>query len=84
MVQDNNWRVVSTVPIPANTKVIGIACRDLGVEYGIVASTDNGIVTDDDNWLCSNRNIQGWAEERFNDTNNDFSRPEDGFLWSHW
>ena len=70
-----------TVSVPANTRVLGISCQDTGGEYGIVASTDNGIVTDD-SWLCSSTLVDGWTLFGFNDTNNDFSSPKEGFLYT--
>merc|ERR1719206_223380 len=45
--EGNSPFTVYTAAVPAATKVIGIACKDIGGHYGLVASTDNGIVTDD-------------------------------------
>ena len=72
-----DWRTVTSVPVPAETQVIGIACQDFGVAYGIVGSTDSGIVTDA-SWTCSSENVPGWAEPGFLDNNADFSSPKEG------
>jgi len=79
--QGENWRGAFTVDVPAATKVIGIACEDLVGRYGIVASTDSGIVTDD-TWVCSSKYVDGWNKPGFQDTNNDFSLPSKGIQYT--
>jgi len=72
-----------TIPVPSGNKVLGIECRDTGGHYGIIASTASGIVTDlDGSWSCSSKNVQGWAEPGFKDTNADFSPPKSGNKYS--
>merc|ERR1712013_964951 len=68
---------MGTADVPAATKVIGIACKDNGGGYGIVGSTDDGVVTDD-TWVCSSKYVEGWNKPGFQDTNNDFSSPSTG------
>jgi len=76
-----NWGLSHTVDVPFGTEVIGISCQDFGAEYGIVASTDNAIVTDD-SWLCSSKLVQDWNMPGFQDTNSDFSSPTEGIMYS--
>ena len=69
--------------------MIRIECDDNGDEYGIVASTDDGIVTDD-SWLCSSERVRGWDELWFADEHKDFvsqwlknfTPAHDGTLWT--
>ena len=64
--------------------MIGIACWDYHNThgaYGIVASTDNGLVTDD-SWLCSSKLVKGWNKPGFKDTNGDFSTPSVGTMYN--
>ena len=79
--EGENWSNALTVDVPAATKVIWIACYDYGGHYGIVASTDNGIVTDD-TWVCSSKHVEGWNKPGFQDTNNDFSLPSKGIQYT--
>ena len=79
--EGENWLNALTVDVPAATKVIGIACEDLVGRYGIVASTDSGIVTDD-TWVCSSKYVDGWNKPGFQDTNNDFSLPSKGIQYT--
>jgi len=67
------WKTESEITIPIGTRVLGIECQDAGGAYGILASTANGILTDQ-SWTCtSTQNIQGWSKPEFIDTNSDFS-----------
>ena len=70
-----------TIPVPSGNKVLGLECKDRGGGYGIVASTASGIVTDG-SWSCSSKNVQGWAEPGFKDTNADFSPAKNGNQYS--
>ena len=79
--EGENIRDAFTLDVPAATKVIGIACHDRGGHYGIVASTDSGIVTDD-TWVCSSKYVEGWNKPGFQDTNNDFSLPSKGIQYT--
>ena len=80
--EGHNWSNAFTADVPAATKVIGIACKDNGGGYGIVASTDDGVVTDD-TWVCSSKYVEGWNKPGFQDTNNDFSSPSTGSQYSN-
>merc|ERR1719317_644192 len=75
--EGHDWSNAFTVDVPAATEIIGIACKDNGGLYGIVASTDDGVVTDD-TWVCSSKYVEGWTKPGFQDTNNDFSSPSTG------
>ena len=79
--EGNSPFTVYTAAVPAATKVIGIACKDIGGHYGLVASTDDGIVTDD-TWVCSSKHVEGWNKPGFQDTNNDFSLPSKGIQYT--
>ena len=76
-VEGTSFNTVYTAAIPAATKVIGIACKDRADHYGIVASTDDGVATDD-TWVCSSKLVEGWNKPGFQDKNNDFSLPSEG------
>ena len=79
--EGDDWHNAFTVDVPAATKVIGIACKDIGGHYGLVASTDDGVVTDD-TWVCSSKHVEGWNKPGFQDTNNDFSLPSKGIQYT--
>ena len=42
------------------SNVLAIRCRDTGIIAGILASADNGLITDS-SWRCSDKYEQGWA-----------------------
>ena len=82
--ENKDWPHAHTIPVPSGTKVVGLECQDLstpGGGHGIVASTASGIVTDG-SWSCSSKNVQGWAEPGFIDTNADFSPAKSGNQYS--
>merc|ERR1711915_44825 len=54
------WSRTTSLKIPTGTKAIGISCLDAGVAKGIIASTSNGLRTDN-NWLCTSQNVRDWA-----------------------
>eukprot|EP00092_Neocalanus_flemingeri_P066723 GFUD01081324.1.p1 GENE.GFUD01081324.1~~GFUD01081324.1.p1 ORF type:complete len:513 (+),score=54.68 GFUD01081324.1:23-1540(+) len=71
------WTRTTELVIPSVTKVLGIECQNIKVPegnyWGILASTEDGVVTDE-SWSCtSNQNLVGWAELEFEDTEGDFS-----------
>ena len=72
-----SWQRSSTAVVPESTRVLGIACKDEGAVFGIVASLDNGIVTDD-RWFCSSTDVLGWNLPNFEDSNSDFSKAKNG------
>merc|ERR1712055_517198 len=43
-----DWRKTSELTIPAGTRVVAIECEDVGAQEGILASTDDGLVTNSD------------------------------------
>lgn len=56
--------------MPSDTQVIALECKDRGWGYyGILASTDQGIVTDD-TWWCSSELQTGWANTNFSRVSN--------------
>ena len=56
------WSITTNLNIPIGTEVIGISCLDFGVSKGIIASTSNGLVTDN-SWLCTSDNVNDWVEQ---------------------
>ena len=55
-----DWTKTSQLTIPAGTQVLAIECKDLGSQEGILASTNDGLVTNLD-WRCSDSLDEGWA-----------------------
>ena len=55
-----DWTKTSQLTIPAGTQVLAIECKDLGSQEGILASTNDGLVTNLD-WRCSGSLDEGWA-----------------------
>ena len=54
-----NWRSTGTVSLPAGTTSIAVKCWDYGVIAGILASSTNGILTND-TWKCSATMEENW------------------------
>ena len=79
--EKQDWSQSHTIPVPSGTKGVGLECQNRGGLYGIVASTASGIVTDG-SWSCSSKNVPGWAEPGFIDTNADFSPAKSGNQYS--
>merc|ERR1719209_1602449 len=55
-----DWKKTSELTIPAGTRVVAIECEDLGAQEGILASTDDGLVTNSD-WQCSDKLVEAWT-----------------------
>ena len=55
-----DWTKTSELTIPAGTQVLAIECKDTGYQEGILASTNDGLVTNLD-WHCSDSLDEGWA-----------------------
>ena len=53
----NSWNTASTIDIPSGTSVVGIECENGGGTGGILASFDNGVVTDG-TWQCSTQSLE--------------------------
>ena len=53
-----DWAKTSELTIPAGTQVLAIECKDLGSQEGILASTNDGLVTNLD-WRCSYEGLPG-------------------------
>ena len=68
------WTKTSELTIPAGTRVVAIECEDLGAQEGILASTDDGLVTNS-GWQCSNQLVEGWTLPGFVPPPNTFSSP---------
>ena len=66
-----DWTKTSKLTIPPQTQVLAIECKDFGAQEGILASTEDGMVTDSD-WRCSDQRVDGW-------TLPDFDPPEELF-----
>ena len=59
-----HWGQTSQLSIPAGTRVLAIECRNLGAQYGILASTSTGLKTGT-SWRCSSSAIDGWTRPDF-------------------
>lgn len=57
----DNWRVTTQIAVPPGTVMVGIECYDEHVVAGILASFDNGLVTDG-SWSCSDTEVPGWSD----------------------
>ena len=72
-----DWSKSHSIKVPIGTRVLGLMCKDTGGAYGIVASTDTGVFTNE-SWVCSSENITGWAQPGFKDEDNKFSAATSG------
>merc|ERR1719228_2807746 len=70
-----DWTKTSELTIPSGTRVVSIECEDLGAQEGILASTDDGLVTNSD-WQCSDKLIEGWTLPAFVPPPDTFSSPK--------
>jgi len=68
------WDDTSLLTIPAQTRVLAIECQDLGAQEGILASTEDGLVTGS-TWQCSNQMVDGWTQPGFVPPQGTFSQP---------
>merc|ERR1712013_449227 len=74
---NGDWTKSHSIKVPIGTRVLGLMCKDTGGAYGIVASTDTGVFTNE-SWICSGENITGWAQPGFKDEDNKFSAATSG------
>ena len=68
--EDDNmldWQKTSTIPLNSDTRVMAIECEDVGSQEGILASTNDGMVTDG-SWKCSPEAVEGWTDPDFDDS----------------
>ena len=65
----------SELTIAGGTQVLAIECLDTGGEEGILASTDQGVVTDK-TWSCSRDLVEGWTRPGFQDPSGSFREPK--------
>merc|ERR1719317_1561857 len=72
-----DWGKSHSLNVPIGTRVLGLMCKDTGGAYGIVASTDTGVFTNE-SWVCSSENITGWTQPGFKDEDNKFSAAKSG------
>ena len=83
----DNWKRTNEFEIPSGTRVIGIKCRNGYGDYGIIAHSvgnrhvygmrTGGEREADNNWICSGKHIQGWAQPDFKPTDFEaFKKPE--------
>ena len=64
-----SWAEMSTLEIPATTRVLGIKGVNEGGPYDIMATVqdmagDDVLITDD-SWSCSNTADDGWEKDNF-------------------
>ncbi|XP_078353814.1 uncharacterized protein LOC144638494 [Oculina patagonica] len=65
--KDGYWPKATDYVIPGNTRVISVAGKDTGSQFGILGSFSNGLVTDA-SWKCINVFYSGWNFPDFNDS----------------
>ena len=63
----NDWQKPSTIALMSDTKVVAIECEDVGSQEGILASTNDGMLTDG-SWKCSPEAVDGWTSPEFDDS----------------
>ena len=63
---DIDWRKPTTYPVPANARVLSVAGKDTGSQFGIIGSTSHGLVTDE-TWKCSSDLHSEWNSPDFDD-----------------
>ena len=64
--KDSEWTKPTTYLVPANTRVLSVAGKDTGSQFGIIGSTSHGLVTDE-TWKCSSDLHVGWNSPDFDD-----------------
>ena len=70
-----DWTKTSQLTIPPGTQVLAIECKDIGAQEGILASTEDGLVTDSD-WRCSDQRVDGWTLPDFDPPEGLFHAPK--------
>ena len=66
--KDNDWQSSTDYVIPGNTRVISVAGIDKSLQYGILGSFSNGMVTNA-SWKCEDDEYHGWKSPDFDDSN---------------
>ena len=61
-----HWAKASTISLPLDTEVVAVDALDHSPPGGIIASMDNGMVSDG-SWKCTNKYEDGWKERSFDD-----------------
>ena len=61
-----HWQKPTTYLVPANTRVLSVAGKDKGGDFGIIGSTSHGLVTNE-TWKCSSVLSSGWNSPDFDD-----------------
>ena len=64
--KDSDWTKPTTYLVPANTRVLSVAGKDTGSQFGIIGSTSHGLVTDE-TWKCSSDPHSEWNSPDFDD-----------------
>ena len=66
----DTYNVQSTIVIPKTFRVIAIKCVDMGGGDGLLASAENHlgdlVLLSDTTWKCSDTLEQGWEQDNFN------------------
>ena len=63
------WTKVGYVDVPAGTNTIAVKCTDHGGEYGLIASSSSGFVTDGSgSWRCTSTLEADWMNPGFDDS----------------
>ena len=70
-----DWTKTSKLTIPPQTQVLTIECKDFGAQEGILASTEDGLVTGT-SWQCSDQLVDGWTLSGFLPPPDTFAPPD--------
>ena len=66
---DDDWKIPSINQTPEDTKVLSVIGTNApdGSQFGILGSTSNGLLTNNETWKCSSDFYPGWTSPDFND-----------------
>ena len=65
---NSDWGTATSFDLPGDSRVISVKGSDLGAEFGILGSTNNGLITNE-TWKCTSVLYLGWNSPDFDDTN---------------
>ena len=66
---DSDWKTTSTYHLPAGYQLLAVEAFDSGAPAGILASLDDGTVTDS-SWKCSSVHEANWESVEFTESSN--------------
>ena len=63
----NDWQFTDNVRLSTDVCLLAMKAQDDGVDRGLIASTNTGVVTDS-TWKCTVEEEEGWHTENFDDS----------------